>query len=84
MATTAVPAVLREDRGVSAIDFVEIGSGTAKVNAVDVLVKAAEASRIREKLLNSFAALYVQELDEAPDEPARSRTRIRLRGDGPD
>jgi hypothetical protein len=81
MATTAVPAVLRDDRAVSAIDLVELGSGSTKFSAVDVLVSANEAPRIREKLLNSFAALYVEEIDEAPDEPTNRRTRIRSRSD---
>jgi hypothetical protein len=83
MATTALSTVLRDDRAVSAIDLVEVGTGDRKVNVVDVLVTSAEATRVREKLLNSFAALYVQELREAPSEPASRRTRIRARYEWP-
>jgi len=83
MAATAVPAVLRGDRAVSAIDLVEVGRDGAKVSAVDVFVDAPEAARVREKLLNSFAALYVEELREAPNEPAGRRTRLRSRDGRP-
>lgn len=79
MAATAVPAVLRGDRAVSAIDLVEIGRDGAKVSAVDVIVSASEAARVREKLLNSFAALYVEELGDTPDEPKGRRTSLRSR-----
>jgi hypothetical protein len=64
MAASAVPAVLRDDRAVASVELVDVAAGAESFRAVDVVVAAAETDRVREKLLRSFAAIYVELIDE--------------------
>jgi len=63
MATTSVPAVLRTERGVRAVDLVDPPTAPAASAVVEVVVEADSYERVRDKLLNSFAAIEVVEVD---------------------
>jgi hypothetical protein len=83
MATYAVPAVLRDEASVSAIDVVELGTGTARFSAVEVFVSASAAAQVRARILDTLAAVYVERVSDQTAAPVRCRTQVCSRLDWP-
>jgi hypothetical protein len=83
MATYAVPAVLRDEAEVSAIDVVELGTGTARFSVVELLVSAPAAAQVRARILDTLTAVYVERVSDQNAAPARCRTQVCSRLDWP-
>ena len=83
MATYAVPAVLRDEASVSAIDLVELGTGIARFSAVEVLVSASAEARVRGRILDTLTAVYIERVSDRAEKSARCRTRVCSRLDWP-